>query len=124
MIFTFYICQKMTSHYIAIMNIPELKLGQYLRELRKRRKETLHQVSKGTDIDSPLLSKIERSERLPTNEQLKRIARFFKVSEESLKVKHTADKILKEHGVNYTTYDAIQLVNEQLTQYIKKTKEK
>ena len=41
-------------------------LGHYLRELRKENGQTLHQVSQGTDIDSPLLSKLERGERLPT----------------------------------------------------------
>lgn len=106
------------------MNIQQSTLGQYLRELRKERKETLHQVSKGTDIDSPLLSKIERGERLPTLEQLKRLSEFFKVSEPSLKIKHTAEKILKEYGVNEITYDAIKLVNEQLVPYIKKQKAK
>lgn len=106
------------------MNAQKSDLGQYLRELRKERKETLHQVSKGTDIDSPLLSKIERGERLPTLEQLKRLSKFFKISESSLKVKHAAEKILKEYGVNEITYDAIQLVNEQLAPYIKKQKEK
>lgn len=106
------------------MNDPKSELGQYLRELRKQREETLHQVSKGTDIDSPMLSKIERGERLPTSEQLKRLATFYKVSEAFLKVKHTAEKILKEYGANEITYDAIQLVNEQLTTYSKKLKEK
>ena len=97
-------------------------LGQALRELRKDRDETLHQVSKKTDIDSPLLSKIERGERLPTNEQLKRLAKFYKISESTLKIKHTAEKILKEYGANGTTYDAIQLVTEQLSPYAKKVK--
>jgi len=100
------------------------ELGKYLRELRKEREETLHQVSKETDIDSPMLSKIERGERLPTAEQLKKLAKFYQVSEASLKVKHTAEKILKEYGVNETTYDAIQLVNEQIAPYITKSKEK
>ena len=104
------------------MSNPKSELGQYLRELRKERNETLHQVSKGTDIDSPLLSKIERGGRLPTLEQLKRLSVFFKVSEAHLKVKHTAEKILKEYGVNKTTFDAIQLVNEQLINYVKKSK--
>jgi HTH-type transcriptional regulator, competence development regulator len=109
---------------ICKMNNSKSELGQYLRELRKQREETLHQVSKGTDIDSPMLSKIERGERLPTCEQLKRLATFYKVSEAFLKVKHTAEKILKEYGANETTYDAIQLVNEKLTIYSKKLKEK
>jgi len=109
-----------------ICNMDRLKseLGQYLRELRKQREETLHQVSKGTDIDSPMLSKIERGERLPTNEQLKRLAKFYKLSELTLRVKYTAEKILKEYGANEATYEAIQIVNEQLTSYAKKSKEK
>ncbi|WP_370900299.1 helix-turn-helix domain-containing protein [Chryseobacterium gossypii] len=106
------------------MNNQQSKLGRYLRELRKGREETLYQVSKGTDIDSPMLSKIERGERLPTSEQLKRLAKFYKVSEASLKVQHTADKILKVYGLTETTYQAIQLVNEQLVTYLKKSKEK
>lgn len=106
------------------MNKVTLDLGLYLRELRKNKSETLHQVSKGTDIDSPLLSKIERGERLPTLEQIKRLSKYFKVSESSLKVKYTAEKILKEYGSNGITYDAIQLVNEYLTLYVNKLKEK
>jgi transcriptional regulator with XRE-family HTH domain len=106
------------------MPVQKQDLGQYLRGLRKEKNETLHEVAKGTDIDSPMLSKIERGERLPTAEQLKRLSKFYKVSEESLKVKHTAEKILKEYGINETTYEAIQLVNEQLVEYIKKPKSK
>jgi len=103
---------------------PEIPIGQYFRELRNERKETLHQVAVGTDIDSPLLSKIERGERLPTTEQLKKLSVYYNLSEKELKVKHTAEKILKEYGANETTYDAIQLVSEQLTTYAKKSKEK
>ena len=102
----------------------EISIGKFFRELRNERKETLHQVAVGTDIDSPLLSKIERGERLPTSEQLKKLSVYYDVSEEELRVKHTAEKILKEYGANETTYDAIQLVNEQLTTYAKKSKEK
>lgn len=109
--------------YKKTMNI-DIPIGQFFRELRNEREETLHQVAVGTDIDSPLLSKIERGERLPTTEQLKKLSAYYDVSEEELRVKHTAEKILKEYGANETTYNAIQIVNEQLTDYAKKSKEK
>lgn len=32
----------------------------------------------------------------------------------------TAEKIIKEYGVNDTTYDAVNLVMEQITPYLKK----
>lgn len=99
------------------------ELGQQIRELRKEKGETLHQVSMGTDIDSPLLSKIERGERMPTLEQLTRLCLYFNVSEPDLKVKYIAEKIIKEYGENETTYEAVQVVCEQLefATYQKKT---
>lgn len=106
------------------MKVLNSELGQYLRELRKDKGQTLHQVSVGTDIDSPLLSKLERGERLPTDEQIKKLAKYYKVAETDLKVKATAERILKEYGANETTYEAIQLVREQLVPYSKKSKEK
>lgn len=106
------------------MAVQKLEIGQYLRALRTEREETLHQVSMGTNIDSPLLSKIERGERLPTLEQLKRLSMFYKISETSLKVMYTAEKIIRDYGMNDTTYNAIQIVNEQLAPYLKKAKDK
>jgi transcriptional regulator with XRE-family HTH domain len=99
-------------------------LGKHFRELRKEKGETLHQVSKGTDIDSPMLSKIERGERMPTLEQLKKLCKYFKVAEADLKVMHTAEKIIKEYGVNETTYEAVRMVSEQIVPYLKKSKAK
>ena len=96
------------------------ELGIYLRELRKEKGQTLHQVSQGTDIDSPLISKIERGERLPTTEQIIKLARYFKISENELKIKATAEKIIKEFGATNITYNAVNLVMEQLTPYLKK----
>ena len=102
------------------MKVLNSELGQYLRELRKDKGQTLHQVSVGTDIDSPLLSKLERGERLPTDVQIKKLAKYYKVAETNLKVKATAERIIKEYGVNDTTYEAVNLVMEQITPYIKK----
>ena len=115
-----YFCQNLTSRKFAKMKILNSDLGQYLRELRKEKGQTLHQVSVGTDIDSPLLSKLERGERLPTSEQIKKLAKHYKVAETDLKVKATAERIIKEYGVNDTTYEAVNLVMEQITPYIKK----
>jgi transcriptional regulator with XRE-family HTH domain len=117
---SFYFFQILTSLRMYKMKNSNSDLGQYLRELRKEKGQTLHQVSKGTDIDSPLLSKLERGERLPTAEQIKKLAKYYKVSEANLKVKATAERIIKEYGVNDTTYDAVNLVMEQITPYIKK----
>jgi len=97
-------------------------LGLFFRKLRKEKEETLHQVSKGTDIDSPMLSKIERGDRMPTLDQLKRLCKYFEVAEAELKVMHTAEKIIKKYGVNEITYGAVRMVEEQITPFLKKSK--
>ena len=98
------------------------ELGRFLKDIRKERNETLHQVSQGTDIDSPMLSKIERGERLPTYEQIKKIAKHFKVSENILRSKFAAEKILRDYGLNEITLNAISIVKEEIVKYIKLNK--
>ena len=105
------------------MEIIQSELGRFLRDLRKTNGQTLHQVSQGTDIDSPLISKLERGERLPTEEQIKKLAKHFNISESDLKVRHTVEKIIREYGVNETTYEAIKKVEEQISPYLKKVKQ-
>ncbi len=61
---------------------------------------------------------------MPTVDQLQRLCKFFKISEEGLKVIHTAEKIIKEYGVNDITYQAVRLVGKQITPYITKGKAK
>lgn len=102
------------------MQLIKSDLGQFIRELRKERNLTLHQVAIGVNIDSPMLSKIERSERLATTDQAKRLATFFKVDENSLLAKLMAEKIIKDYGANDLTLNAVVIVQEQIVNYNKK----
>lgn len=97
-------------------------LGQHLRDLRIAKGQTLHQLATEVDIDSPMLSKIERGDRLPTLEQIKKLSKYFKIEESDLKVMVTAERIIKDYGVNDTTYNAIRMVKEQIAPYIKKNR--
>ncbi|NLF41721.1 MAG: helix-turn-helix transcriptional regulator [Bacteroidales bacterium] len=103
-------------------NIMKTNIGKHIRSLRNQREETLHNVSMGTDIDSPLLSKIERGERLPTKEQLIKLANHFEQNEKELIAKLTAEKIIRDYGTNNETLDAILIVQEQIVNYLKKNK--
>lgn len=100
----------------------QFDVGLYFRNLRVQQGETLHQVAKGTDIDMTMLSKIERGERLPTTEQAKQLAQYFKVKESEVLAKVTAGKIIKDYGINETTFNAVKLVEEQITPYIIQSK--
>lgn len=101
------------------MQIIKSDLGQFIRMLRKEQNLTLHQVAVGVDVDSPMLSKIERGERLATTEQAKRLATFFQIDEADLLAKLTAEKIIKDYGANQLTLNAVMMVQEQLSNYTK-----
>lgn len=102
------------------MIIIKSEIGGKLRELRKQKGETLNSVSESAGIDLTLLSKIERGERLPTQEQLLSLAAYYKYNESELKTLLVAEKIIKDYGISEETQKAINLVEEQITKYLKK----
>ncbi|HED37294.1 MAG TPA: XRE family transcriptional regulator [Ignavibacteria bacterium] len=76
------------------MKAIEMKIfGAHLRELREESRMTLKEVSKIIGIDISLLAKIERSERQPTKEFIKKIAVLFKVDENELIIEFLSDQI-------------------------------
>jgi transcriptional regulator with XRE-family HTH domain len=91
--------------------------GERLKGMRTVRRETLHMVAMGTNIDMTLLSKIERGERLPTDEQILRLAGHFGLDEKQLAIEATAGKILAEYGYNDVTYGAVSFVQEEMKKY-------
>lgn len=97
-------------------------IGLYIKKIRTEKEMTLHQVAVGTNIDATIISKIERSERIPTDEQLNKFALFFKIPYEIILQKAIAEKIIKEYGINENTYNAIQIVSEQCVEYNKTKK--
>lgn len=101
-----------------------MTIGEYIRTLRHDKEKTLHQVSVKTDIDTPLLSKIERGERLPTKEQINKLSKFYGVDKSLLETKCTAERILKDYGANKITYDAVVMVQETLHKYSVKETDK
>lgn len=74
--------------------------GEYLRTLREISRLTLREVAMSLALDISLLAKIERNERQPTRQLIKRLANFFKVEEKELVGEFLSDqivyKILKE----------------------------
>lgn len=105
-------------------NMADPELGRYLKKLRMDKDVTLHQVSRQTDIDTPMLSKIERGSRLPTLDQIKKLSKYFNISIIELTAMRNAEKIIEQYGVSKATFGAIQLVKERLVTYLKKSTEK
>ncbi len=70
-----------------------LTFGEYIRGLRESAGLPLRKVAAQLDIDPSLLGKIERNDRQPTKEQIKKLARIFEQKEEYLLSEYLSDQI-------------------------------
>jgi len=70
-------------------------IGEKIRELRETNNVLIRQLAAQLDMDTALLSKMERGDRLFRKEDLTKIAKIFQVPKEDLLKLWLADKILK-----------------------------
>jgi len=79
------------------INIFKLKTtGEIIRAKREQKGLLLRHVSALLDIDTAILSKIERGERKATREQIVKLADILELDKESLIVQYLSEKILYE----------------------------
>lgn len=90
-------------------------LGQKIRELREKQNLLLRQVAAQLEVDTALISKIERGERNASKQQVIDIAKFLKANEEELSTLWLADKIesaiVEEPAI---AYQAMKIANKNL----------
>lgn len=90
-------------------------LGHKIRELREKQNLLLRQVAAHLEVDTALMSKIERGDRKPSKQQVIKIAGFLNSSEDELLTLWLADKIestiIEEPKV---AYNAMKIVNKKL----------
>lgn len=70
--------------------------GKILREKREEKGLLLRHVSAKLDIDTAILSKIERSERKATKEQILKLAEILDLDKDNLLIQYLSEKILYE----------------------------
>ncbi|MCK6640981.1 MAG: helix-turn-helix domain-containing protein [Bacteroidia bacterium] len=70
--------------------------GKIIREKREKKGLLLRHVSAQLDIDTAILSKIERGERKATREQIAKLADILDLDKESLIIQYLSEKILHE----------------------------
>ena len=109
----------MTSQNNSIMD----SFGQRIRSLRESQGFLLRQVAAAIEIDQALLSKIERSERIATKNQVIAIADFFEIQERELLTLWLGEKIAYEIKDEDIANDALKVAEEAIN-YLKMQKEK
>lgn len=72
--------------------------GEYLRNRREQLGLPLRKVAAELDIDTSILSKIERGERVATKEMLSTLAKILKVSVKEMEIAFIKATILSDFG--------------------------
>jgi len=97
------------------------KIGEIIKTLREQQSLLLRQVAAEIEIDQALLSKIERGERMPTREQIKRFAKFFGREENELLIAFLSDKLVYELKDEEVAFKVMQVAERKIN-YLIKTK--
>jgi len=92
--------------------------GEQVRELREEANLSLREVAEKIGIDTSLLGKIERSERQPTKEQIKQVAKYFKLDEKEMLKEYLSDQIAYKILEEEADLDTLK-VAEKKVQYLK-----
>ncbi|HUH19380.1 helix-turn-helix transcriptional regulator [Albibacterium sp.] len=85
-------------------------LGHKIRELREQNQMLLRQLAAQLEIDTAVLSKMERGDRLFQKDDVKALAGIFNQSEEELLTLWLADKVLKAMENENYKQQALKLV--------------
>ena len=100
------------------------QFGSKIKELREANGLLQRQVASQLEIDTPMLSKIERGERKAKKEQVAQFAKLYKADKDELLTLWLADQIydvIKDEDVASKAMDAAQ---EELNIKTKRTKKK
>lgn len=95
--------------------------AKLIRELREKNGLLLRQVAAEIEIDQALLSKIERGERMPTKDQIVRLAKFYKVDLDETLITFFSDKLVYEVQDEEVALKAMQVAEKKIN-YLNKNK--
>lgn len=72
--------------------------GEYIRNLREKKKLPLRKVAAALDIDTSILSKIERNEREDIKEMIPILADSLQQPEKEIEIKFIKNQIIEKYG--------------------------
>ena len=88
-----------------------------MRQLREQRGLPLREVADAARMDLAHLQKIELGQRLPTEQQTGRLARFFKLDETDTHARRIAEKFQHEFAEHPAAKEAIGILAEEAGVY-------
>lgn len=98
-------------------------VGKTLKELRESKGLLLREVGAELSLDPTILSKIEQNKRMPTKEQVKLLANFYKDQKNEVIIAWLSDKLYNELQYEELALQAMQVAEEKI-KYQSKMKNK
>jgi len=92
--------------------------GEHIRSLRDEQHLPLRKVAAFLDIDTSILSKMERGERPMNSEQIKKLAKYFDVDAKKLYQEYLSEEVAKKI-YQESNIDKILKVAEKKAKYLK-----
>lgn len=96
------------------------QFGERIKHLREQKKLLQRQIAHQLNIDTPMLSKIERGERKAKKEQVSIFAKIFSIDEKELLPLWLADQVYEVIKDEDTALKAIQVAEEEIKYQTKK----
>lgn len=90
-----------------------VRLGAWLRELRQKKDLALREVAAAVEMDQAHLSKAELGQRIPTSDQVARLATFFKVPTDQMEGRRVAEKVMQEIAASSAAERALSILREE-----------
>jgi transcriptional regulator with XRE-family HTH domain len=100
------------------------QFGGKIKQLREKNNLLQRQVASALEIDTPMLSKIERGERKAKREQVILFAEVLKANKNELLTLWLADQLIELSKDENMALDAIHIAEQSIKNQTKKIKQK
>ena len=97
-----------------------MTFGEYIREIREKQQLLLREVASQMNIDTALLSKIERGTRMARKEQAEALAKVLKQNKNELLQFWMADKIVYMLKDEKNSTEILKIVEQKINRLSKK----
>ena len=113
----------MTTYNMPKQNNPQ-QIGMMFRKKREEKGLLVRQVAAVTELDQAVISRIENGERLPTEEQVIRLAGLYGLDPNRTLTDWLSEKIVREYGDSPYASKAIRIAQERIMYNIRQSKDK
>lgn len=97
------------------------KVGEIIRNKREEKGMLLRQLAAMIDVDTAILSKIERGERKARREQIQKIAKALELDEENLLIEYLSENIAYEILEEEKAKDVLKVAESKI-EYLRNNK--